>query len=149
MTWEQLGPLVGVVVGAILGGGAQVLNTSLSSRRAERQNRQEAARLFIEAFYGAMTAKQLAALTKEGHFGDADPHKAYQEVLRTVGKGVMAMEARRSYLMLIDASEGAASLSDTLVEMVKFERGGTIGDPSAADDFRPVLSELVALCGRR
>ena len=149
MTWEQLGPLVGVVVGAILGGGAQILNSSLASRRTERQKRQEAARLFIEAFYGAMTAKQLAALTKDGHFGDADPGTAYQEALRSVGQSVMAMDAQRSYLMLIDDSEEAATLSDTLVDMVKYEQGGTIGDPSAGDDFRPVLNELVSQCGRR
>jgi hypothetical protein len=30
-----------------------------------------------------------------------------------------------------------------------YEQGGTIGDPSAGDDFRPVLNELVSQCGRR
>jgi len=142
MTWEQVGPLVGVVVGAALGGGAQVLNDWIGHRRLERQVRQNAAGQFMDAFYQATMAKQRVALTREGFFGDTDPDLAAKEATRSLGLHMMELYARRSHLLLIDDRQRISELSHALVTLVREETGGTMEDVYESPAGR-LLAELV------
>lgn len=55
--------------------------------------------------------------------------------------------SRRVGCDLLVPAHALTTLSDTVVEMVKYECGGTIRDPAPGDGFRPVLNELASQCG--
>lgn len=111
---------MGVVVGALLGGFAQIVNDDLKARREVRQTRIQATQSFIEAFGEAALAHQHAPHRLRGETTPPDPSDYVEADWRAVNADER-LRARAAYLALVDDSKETAALANELVAMVRNE----------------------------
>ena len=153
MTWTQFGPLIGVIVGAILGGCAQVLNSWLSYRRQSHGERVEAMRLLMDAYYEADRAARMVrvwhALEDKSAPVSADRQREYMNDIMNGRATLNAFDVRRAHYALLDDRPEAASRCRELRDLID-----TIADPTTVpytvDKQRAkILDQLIVLARQR
>jgi hypothetical protein len=141
MTWEQVGPLVGVVIGALLGGFAQILNEALKARRQVRQQRIEATHSFLQAFGEATLAHQHTPHRLRGETTPPDPSKYVEADWRAV-RADERLRTTAAYLALLDDRPQTTALMDELMAVVRDEVVGQRFSPWG-DQARDRLGALI------
>lgn len=124
MSWDQWGPLIGVVVGAILGGGAQMLNEALRDERQSKRERAAAAKVLVEAFYAAQRNYQLYQTWRKSNAASARERRD-QAGLDTIAAR-SDFDTSRVHLLLLDDRDEVARATRGLRNL--------LGHPPRTDD---------------
>lgn len=104
---------MGVVLGALLGGFAQILNETLKARRQVRQERIEATQSFIQAFGAATLAHQHTPHRLQGEATPPDPADYVEADWRAIHADERLRTAAAHLALLDDRPEQQRSLTSS------------------------------------